>query len=225
MDRMRILIFGAHPDDPESGCGGLIANAVDSGHEVHCLYAVTFREGRECLGRPEREVRTEEAVAACNILGATCEFLDFPAGGINIDVQNRNRISKLIEGLEPDVVVAHWPVDTHPDHRAVGTLALEAFLNRQSCAFYYFEVLTGRQSLRFMPTHYVDISSVYERKRQALLCHRSQNPEAIWEQHEVMHHFRGLECGVERSEAYIRVDRGRDGLKCLPGPASERSEH
>lgn len=219
MENIKILIFGAHPDDPESGCGGLIANAVDSGHDVHCLYATTFRNGREFFNQPEREVRKEEAIRACKILGVTWEFLDFPSEGIDINVENRNRITRLIEKRAPDVLVAHWPVDTNPDHRAVATLALEAFLELQSHEFYYFEVLTGQQSLRFMPTHYIDISLVYERKRRALLCHRSQNPEDIWERHEAMHHFRGLECAVERAEAYVKVDRGSRAMRCLPGLA------
>lgn len=217
MDKMKIIIFGAHPDDPESGCGGLIANAVDAGREVHCLYATAFREGREYFGRPEREVRTEEAIEACKILGTTWEFLDFSHEGINTNIENRYRITKLIEEHGPNVVVAHWPVDSHPDHRAVAMLALEAFLKLGSHDFYYFEVLTGQQSLRFMPTHYVDISSVFERKHQALLCHKSQDPEEIWEKHDVMHRFRGLECGAERAEAYIRVDRATGMMKYLPG--------
>ena len=73
------------------------------------------------------------------------------------------------------------------------------------------------QSLRFIPTHYVDISAVAETKRQAIMCHKSQHPDEMWAEHEVMHRFRGVEAAVERAEAYIRVDHGDDGD--LPGLA------
>lgn len=215
---MKILVFGAHPDDPESGCGGFIVNAVQAGHEVHCLYATAFREGREFFGRPEKEVRTAEARAACEILGATPEFLDYPHEHIDVNLENRQRIAQWLQNRKPDLVLAHWPVDTHPDHRAVGTLALDAFLHSEVCSqFYFFEVMTGHQSLRFMPTHYVDITASADRKRQALLCHQSQQPEVIWENHELMHLLRGRECGTERAEAYVKIERGGSQLGLLPG--------
>ena len=61
---MRIVVLGAHPDDPESGCGGLTVNAVRREHEVCFVHVTAFREGRQFFGRPEREARTEEANAA-----------------------------------------------------------------------------------------------------------------------------------------------------------------
>ena len=66
---MKIVIIGAHPDDPESGCGGLACRAVGDGHEVVFIYPTAYREGRMCFGRPEKEVRSEEAHAACDVLG------------------------------------------------------------------------------------------------------------------------------------------------------------
>ena len=55
---MKLLVFVAHPDDPESGCGGLAARCGRAGHEVVFLYATAYRQGREFYGRPEKEVRT-----------------------------------------------------------------------------------------------------------------------------------------------------------------------
>jgi len=215
MKQQKLIVFGAHPDDPESGCGGLIANAVAAGHAVHCLYGTTFRAWREYDGRPEREVRSNEAIAACRVLGATWEFFEYEHEHIDVSIANRQHVAEVIAAQAPDIVVAHWPIDTHPDHRAVGVLALDAYLAHQSYAFYFLEVMTGRQSLRFSPTHYVDISAVAEKKRAAIMCHVSQEPEAIWADHEIMHRFRGRECAVERAEAYVRVDRGAGGF--LPG--------
>jgi LmbE family N-acetylglucosaminyl deacetylase len=66
--------------------------------------------------------------------------------------------------------------------------------------------MSGQQTLNFRPDLYLDIDSVRKVKQQALDCHRSQNPDAIWEAHEAMHRLRGKECSVERAEAYVRAE-------------------
>jgi len=215
---MKILIFGAHPDDPESGCGGLASQCVRGGHEVVFTYATAYRPGREYFGRPEREVRTAEALAACEIFGVRGDVWDFPHEGIDVDQKNIARTIAYMVEEKPDVVVAHWPVDTHPDHRSVASLALSAYLSPETgFEFYYFEVMSGVQSMHYHPTDYVDISDVAEIKHRALLCHESQDGEAVWQDHELMHRFRGRECGAERAEAYIRVDRRGTVRNSLPG--------
>ncbi len=217
---MKVLIMAAHPDDPESGCGGLAAQCVRAGHDVLFVYATAFRRGREVSGRPEKEVRSAEARAACAVLGVRCDVWDYPHEGIEGNAANAARVAEYIAAEAPDVLITHWPVDTHPDHRAIGTLVWGAFLGlERPCDFYFFEVMTGAQSVHFQPTHYVDISAVAEIKRRALLEHRSQDGEAVWREHEFMHRFRGRECGVERAEAYIRIDRGRTAPASLPGLA------
>jgi LmbE family N-acetylglucosaminyl deacetylase len=214
---MRILFFGAHPDDPESSCGGLAVQCVEAGHEVVFMYGTAFREGREFFGRPEKEVRTQEALAACEILGVRAVILEYPHGEIDVNAQNTAKITGYIAHEKPDIVIAHWPIDTHYDHRCVGIHALSAYMDPDTnFGFYYFEVMTGHQSMHFHPTHYVDISEVAEIKHKSLLCHKSQNGEAVWQNHEVMHKFRGRECGVERAEAYIRIDRKGTALPSLP---------
>ena len=215
---MRVIILGAHPDDPESGCGGLAVNAVREGHEVCFVHATAFRAGRQFFGRPEREVRTEEANAAAAVLGADVEVLDYAHGTIHVHPENVARFKQILLDRQPDVVIAHWPVDTHPDHRCVGTIALSVYLDPEAqFDFYFFEVMTGQQSLHFHPTHYVDISEAAQIKHRALLCHRSQDGEEVWRSHEVMHRLRGHECGAERAEAYIRVDRKKTVKALLPG--------
>ena len=60
--RLRIVVFGGHPDDPESGAGGLITLLTQAGHEVICGYATCFRGDRKFFDRPEAEVRREEVI-------------------------------------------------------------------------------------------------------------------------------------------------------------------
>lgn len=219
---MKIIVLGAHPDDPESGGGGLAAQCVQTGHEVVFTYATAFRQGRTFFGKPEKQVRTEEALAACQVLGVRGDVWDFPHEGIHVNPQNIARLTAYLIEEKPDVVIAHWPVDTHVDHRSFGTLALSAYLSPETTfEFYFFEVMTGLQSMHFHPTHYVDISDVAELKHRALLQHKSQDGEAVWQDHELMHRFRGRACGAERAEAYIRLDRKGRALKSLPGLVQE----
>ena len=74
--KLRVVVFGAHPDDPESGCGGLMALLRKDGHEVIAGYATCFRGDRKIGKEREADVRRREATAACKILGATPHFFD-----------------------------------------------------------------------------------------------------------------------------------------------------
>jgi LmbE family N-acetylglucosaminyl deacetylase len=78
-------------------------------------------------------------------------------------------------------------------------------------ALYYFEVNLGGQSQTFHPTHYVDITSVVARKREACYCHASQDPPSFYEgYHEPMARFRGMEGGFKAAEAFVRHAQSRE---------------
>src|SRR5438067_11427259 len=69
---LRVVCVGAHPDDPESGCGGTLARYSEAGHKVSIVYLT--RGERGIAGKSLEEaaaIRTAEAQAACRILGAT----------------------------------------------------------------------------------------------------------------------------------------------------------
>lgn len=215
---MKILVVGAHPDDPESGCGGMAANCVQQGHDVVFMYCTPFRRGREYFKRPEKEVRTEEAIAASKVLGVTPIFLDFEIEHLDVNKENIVSVKKVIHREAPDIIAVHWPVDTHIDHCCCGTVLLRIFLeNDTDFHLYFYEVMTGRQSMNFSPTHYVDISGSAQVKHESLLCHKSQDGEGIWQDHELMHAMRGRECGVERAEGYIKIERKGTVGDVLPG--------
>src|SRR5947207_9260410 len=70
--RLKVVVAGAHPDDPESGCGGTIAHYSDLGHEVSILYLTRGEAG--IAGKSPQEtaaIRTAESQKACAILKAT----------------------------------------------------------------------------------------------------------------------------------------------------------
>jgi len=204
--KLRVVVFGAHPDDPESGCGGLIALLRKDGHEVIAAYATCFRGDRKIGKEPEADVRRREAAAACKVLGATPHFFDYAHENLSADRATLDAVSAWLKKVRPEVVVTHWPLDTHPNHHVTSSLVWQCYFQDSEWGLYFFEVMTDRQSLGFRPDLYLDIESVRVLKRKALACHTSQKPDAIWEAHDVMHRSRGAEAGVTYAEAYLRVD-------------------
>lgn len=204
--KLKIVVAGGHPDDPESGCGGTIARYTDLGHEVVAMYLTRGEAGIEGKSHAEAAaIRTAEARKACEILKARSAF----AGQINGDtVVSRERYEefrKILEGEGPDLVFTHWPIDTHPDHRAISLLVYDAWLRGgKRFALYYFEVMSGTQTQQFSPTHYVDITATEARKRAACFAHQSQKPAEWYSMHEEMNRFRGMECGCKFAEAFVR---------------------
>ncbi len=205
--RLKIVVVGAHPDDPESGCGGAIALYADQGHDVAVLYLTRGETGIKGVSMPEAAaIRTAEAEKACAILKAKPAF----AGQVNGQTEvNRSRYEdfrKLLDAENPDVVFTHWPVDTHRDHRVASLLVYDAWLEGgKKFDLYYYEVDQGIQTQVFHPTCYVDIAQSVSRKKAACFAHASQHPDTdFWPLHEAMDRFRGMECGVKDAEGFIR---------------------
>jgi LmbE family N-acetylglucosaminyl deacetylase len=198
--------MGAHCDDPESGAGGLIISLTRAGHEVIVAYTVCFRDGRKCFGRPEAEVRRQEAEAACKIMGATPKFFPHAAEKLVADESTVKAVAAWLDEVKPDIVVTHWPLDTHPNHHVTSSLVWQCYHHQGGWNLYFFEVETGLQSLGFRPDLYLDVGAVRAAKEQACFCHKSQDPIVFWRIHEQMHRDRGRECGVQYAEAYMLVE-------------------
>jgi LmbE family N-acetylglucosaminyl deacetylase len=204
--RLRVVVVGAHCDDPESGAGGLIVSLSRAGHEVIVAYMACFRDGRKCFGRPEAEVRRHEAEAACKIMGATAKFFPYDAATFVADQPTLNAVAAWLDEVKPDIVVAHWPLDTHPNHHVTSSLVWQCYRKQSGWNLYFFEVETNLQSLGFRPELYLDVGAVRDTKQQACLCHESQVPLVFWRIHDQMHRDRGRECGVQYAEAYLLVE-------------------
>jgi len=211
-----VVCVGGHPDDPETGCGGTLAAYAELGHRATVLYLT--RGERGIAGRSLSEaaaIRTAEATEACRILGARPIFAGQIDGDTEVGSTRAAELARLLEAESPDVVFTHWPLDTHPDHQAASLLTFRAWLSaRRRFALYFFEVNTGHQTMGFAPTDYVDVTARREKKKGALLAHRSQHGDAILRDHvEVMETFRGREVGVAAAEGFVRVARvGSAGL-------------
>jgi N-acetylglucosamine malate deacetylase 1 len=205
--KLKIVISGAHPDDPESGCGGTIALYSNLGHEVVILYLTRGEAG--IPGKTNREaaaIRTAEAERACAILKARPVFAGQIDGNTELDAERYANFRKILEAEHPDVVFTHWPIDSHRDHRAASLLVYDAWLESgRRFDLYYYEVDLGEQTQVFHPTHYVDITQTESRKHAACSAHASQQPETtFYPLHNTMSRFRGLECGAQHAEAFVR---------------------
>jgi N-acetylglucosamine malate deacetylase 1 len=213
--KLRVVVFGAHPDDPESGCGGLIALLAQAGHDVRVAYATCFRGDRKIGGEPEAIVRQREATAACKVLGANPKFFEFAHEKLEADQATIAVISAWLDEVKPDIVVTHWPFDTHPNHHVVSSLVWQCYLRKGGWNLYFFEVMTGEQTLGFHPELYLDIGPVHTLKKKACYRHASQQPDEFWAVHESMHRKRGAESGVGYAEAYTLLE-AKAGRAILP---------
>jgi N-acetylglucosamine malate deacetylase 1 len=219
--KLKIVVFGGHPDDPESGAGGLIATLTRQGHEVICAYGTCFRGDRNFFGRPEADVRKEEAGAACKVLGATPKFFPYAHEKLAADKTTLKEVDSWLAEVKPDIVVTHWPLDTHPNHHVVSSLVWQCYQHRGGWNLYFFEVMTDQQTIGFAPDLFLDIAPVRDLKKRSLDAHKSQGPDNIWRSHERMHRRRGAECGVESAEAYKLLEAKKD-CPLLPVPFREK---
>jgi LmbE family N-acetylglucosaminyl deacetylase len=124
---LRIIVFGAHPDDCELDAGGVGAKWAALGHKFKCVAVTNGDIGHSVLaGGALARRRRAEAESAARILGIETEVLDNHDGELMVTLENRRRISRLIREWQADVVISHRPNDYHPDHRYTGVLVMDA---------------------------------------------------------------------------------------------------
>jgi len=119
-----LLAFGAHPDDIEFGCGGVIAKETRGGRRVH--FVVCSRGEAGTHGTPAR--RTAEARKAAARLGATIEFIQLD-GDSHLEVRAAHaiRLADILRRVRPGIVLAPTLVENqHPDHARLGQLVRDA---------------------------------------------------------------------------------------------------
>ncbi len=214
---LKVVCVGAHPDDPESGCGGTLARYAALGHAVTIVYLTRGERGIEGKSLDEAaRIRTAESEAASRIIGAKPVFFGQIDGATEVTRAHVDAMQRLLAAQPPDVLFTHWPVDTHMDHQVASMLTIRAWMNLGTPRLYFFEVNSGSQTEGFLPNTYVDISSVVEKKKAALFAHASQDGQGIWrEHHEIMAQWRGREVGVAAAEAFVHLNR--DQAASLPG--------
>jgi len=206
---MRVMAIGAHSDDAELACGGTLAKAIAHGHEARLL-VLTESDYPDLQGqtlRTKSEAWTE-GVDAAKVLGMReddVEFLSFPTRDLPYASPTIIAVEKALEVFKPDVILTHWPFDTHQDHRSAALSTLSAGRHYNSILMYEPIFPSGRSYVGFRPQIYVDISEFIEQKLEALRRHATQYVKygddwigAI----ESRCRLRGFEIGCRYAEAF-----------------------
>ena len=229
----RILVFSAHAADFCSRAGGAILRFTDAGCDVH-IYDLTFGEKCESPAvwnsNPDissdevKRIRSDEIRAAASVLGATIECLDFDDSPLLIGPDRRLQLLERIREFQPDLILSHWTDDfLHPDH----VEAVEAALWASRYCFrpgiktehppcpapevVCFEPILGTSPIAgFVPNLYVDVTTVFDRKKEAMRCLASQ-PE-LPDRYETLAKYRAFEAQTtawmkqcDLAEAFRRV--------------------
>src|SRR5687768_14475903 len=124
---LRIIAFGAHPDDCELQAGGTAAMWAAKGHKVKFVSVTNGDIGhwREA-GGPLAKRRLAEVKKAAEILGIETEVFDIHDGELLPDLEARKKITIAIREWKADLVIGHRPNDYHPVHRYAGILVQDA---------------------------------------------------------------------------------------------------
>jgi LmbE family N-acetylglucosaminyl deacetylase len=125
--RLRIIIFGAHPDDAEYRGAGVAMKWAKMGHHVKLVSATNGDIGHwQMAGGPLAQRRKKEVMEVGRRLGVTTEVVDIHDGEIIPTVENRRIITRLIREWNADMVIANRPHDYHPDHRYTSILVQDS---------------------------------------------------------------------------------------------------
>lgn len=125
--KLRIICFGAHPDDCELRAAGVAAKWAALGHHVKFVSLTNGDIGHWAMaGGPLAQRRAVEVKKCAKILGIENEVLDIHDGELLPDLDTRRKITRLIRDWKADIVMSHRPNDYHPDHRNVGLVVEDA---------------------------------------------------------------------------------------------------
>jgi len=184
---VRVIAFGAHPDDCDLGAGGLAAKYAARGHKVKFVSLTNGDAGHQSQhGEELARRRRAEAQEAGRRIGIEYEVLDNHDGKLLPTLDVREQVIREIRQWKADVVIAPRPNDYHPDHRYTGVLVQDASymvivpnlvtdtppLTRNPVFLYYSDRFTRPQPFR--PDIIVSIDDVFDKKVSMLDAHVSQ---------------------------------------------------
>jgi LmbE family N-acetylglucosaminyl deacetylase len=185
--KLRIIAFGAHPDDCDIRVGGTAAMWSQMGHAVKFVACTNGDAGHPVMGgAPLARRRRAEATEAGRRIGVTYDILDIHDGELMPTLENRNLIIQKIREWNADLVLSSRPNDYHPDHRYTGVLVQDAAYMvvvpavlpntppiKRNPVFLYYEDRFQKPT-PFKPDIVVDISSVWDKKVDDMDAHESQ---------------------------------------------------
>ncbi len=195
---MNILAVGAHPDDIELGCGGLLIKAARQGHSVY-MYTLT-RGGAS--GDPDQ--RSKELVQSAKFIGAKALWID-NFEDTKLDGNSNQLISHIeffIGKSEPDIIITHSNGDVHHDHRAVATSTAEA--GRFIPNIMSYEIPLTKD---FRPQVFYDISDVVDDKVELIKIFWSQQSKLYLKANAIkgLAEYRALQSRLNTTINYVEA--------------------
>lgn len=124
---VRVIAFGAHPDDAELKAAGVASLWSDEGSDVKFVSMTNGDIGHfEMAGGPLAQRRQAEVQECAEIFGITTEVLNIHDGELMPTLENRRTVAHLIRDWQADIVMSHRRYDYHADHRYTGVLVEDA---------------------------------------------------------------------------------------------------
>jgi len=186
----RAMVIFAHPDDAEVQCAGTIALWAADDRKVTYVVMTKGDKGTQDPSTAAEDLirlRQEEQLQAAHELGVQkVLFLENGDGELEVTMERRRALTRIIREYQPEVVITHDPwmrYQLHPDHRASGTLALDAVISARDRLYFPEQIEQGlkpcrvRRVLLFasdQPDYWVDIEKTFAQKIKALGRHKSQ---------------------------------------------------
>jgi LmbE family N-acetylglucosaminyl deacetylase len=208
-----LLAFGAHPDDVEFGCGGVIARETRAGRTAHMV--IGSRGEAASNGTPEQ--RSAEAQKGASLLGATVEFIDL-GGDAHFEcrVEHVIKLAAIIRRVRPAIVLAPSVVENqHPDHAALGRMVRDAtrlarfggvaeltVLPPHTISALLFYAVSADAEPRDVSPVFIDVSTpeVITAWTAAIAAHASQARTRDYAEMVLTRaHANGLRCGVRHA--------------------------
>lgn len=207
-----ILVFGAHPDDIEFGCGGIIAKMASLGKTIVMVNLSLGEKGT--FGDPEK--RRKECEQSAALVGAKLLFLDFKDCEIFDCYEGRVQLTKVIRQQRPRLVLAPlWKGEmNHPDHFACGSMVRAACRYSRFCKIlpeipvhwpegilHYYPQPSCYDYVDFI----IDVSNDVNTWKQMMLCHTSQMQSIQYDERSLLAAAQlGEQIGVKYAQGLLK---------------------
>jgi LmbE family N-acetylglucosaminyl deacetylase len=229
----RVLVVAPHPDDIEFGAAGTVARWIAGGAEVRYLLVTRGDKGSDDPATDPAALavlrEAEQRRAAAELGVASVDFLDEPDGQVEPSLRLRERVTRAIRAVRPEIVMTHDPTVlfvnnewvNHPDHRAVGSVVVDAvFPTARDPLNFPEHIAAGLSTWKVAElflwstneaNQIVDIGATLDRKIAALAQHVSQfrdfESTAGWVRHRAEE--LGEQVGYRAAEGFRRVSLAR----------------
>lgn len=189
---LKVMVIGAHPDDPDLLTGGLALKLTRRGHKVKYVSVTNGNMGHHKKGPIElAAIELDETEKAAAALGAEYECLNVNDGHVYVNRENLGKVISVIRRYDPDLVISHRLNDYHRDHRYTSQLVLDASYmlivphyfpdtpipESRKMPIFMYAYDKFKKPYPFIPNVLLDVSDVYEDKAKALIHHESQMME------------------------------------------------